>query len=205
MPDCDLWHADAFVWHAGSKRAKQPPTVQSFVRPIGAEEVDSESDDDNMEDGEEWPEDAAVEGHKTSEDQAERSCRGGEGDVVAEEPGVEPGPMVAAGARSERKEDIDDGTRNIPTGSREQPATTEEQVQSRGLDAPGDGGQAASGEEHNAKPTDTGGIKREGHEHAMKLEGASQRGDGTLDGGGTMPPEGAGDGAQEDAEDYDNG
>ena len=52
MPVRELWHVDAFAWGAGRKRARQPPTVQSFARPITPEEVDSESDDDDMEDDE---------------------------------------------------------------------------------------------------------------------------------------------------------
>ena len=68
MPVRDLWHADAFAWDAGRKRAKQPPTMQSFARPVTPDEVDNESDDNDMEDDEVWPEDGAEEGHKTSED-----------------------------------------------------------------------------------------------------------------------------------------
>ena len=34
MPVRQLWHADAFAWDAGRKQARQPPTVQSFARPI---------------------------------------------------------------------------------------------------------------------------------------------------------------------------
>ena len=154
MPVRDLWHADAFAWDAGRKRAKQPPTVQSFARPITPEEVDSESDDDDdMEDDEERPEDGAAEGHKTSEDQGERTYRGSKGDVVATEPGMELGPMVAAGAGVERKGDIDGGAGDMPTGSGEWPAAAEEQVQSRRADDPADGGQDACGAEHYAKPT----------------------------------------------------
>ena len=39
----------------------------------------------------------------------------------------------------------------------------------------------------------------------MEPEGEGQRGNGTLDGSGHMPPEGATNGAQEDVEDEDNG
>ena len=55
MPVLKLWHADSFAWDGGRKRARQPPTVQSFERPITPQEVDSESDDDDMEDDEERP------------------------------------------------------------------------------------------------------------------------------------------------------
>ena len=66
-------------------------------------------------------------------------------------------------------------------------------------------GQDASGAERNAKPTDTAKIEREGHVHTMEPKGEGQRGNGTLDGSGTMPPEGAADGVQQDVEDDDSG
>ena len=201
MPVRDLWHADAFAWDAGRKWARQPPTVQSFARPITPEEVDSESDDDDMEDDKERPVDEAAAGHKTPKDQGGEACHGGKGDVVAAELGVEHDPMVATGAgvRTERRR------YRRPTWSGEQPAAEEEQMQSRGDDDPSDDGQDASGAEQNAEPTDTAQIEREGHEHTMEPEGEGQRGNGTLEGSGPMPPEGAADGAQEDVEDEDSG
>ena len=123
--------------------------------------------------------------------------------MVAAEPGVEHDPMGTTGAGAERSEAAGDGAGDRPTGSGEQHAADEEQMRSRGGDDPDDDGQDARGTERHVESTNTAQTAREGHEHAMEQE--DQRGDGTLEGSGLMPPKGAADGAREDVEDEDNG
>ena len=121
----ELWHANAFAWDAGRKRARQPPTVQSFARPITPEEVDSESDDDDMEDDEERPVDGAEAGHPTAQSQKEETHHRDESDVVAGKPEVEHGPVASTGGCPRSGRTAGDDAEARPPGRAEQSAADE--------------------------------------------------------------------------------
>ena len=116
MPVRELWHADAFASDAGRKRARQPPTVQSFARPITPEEVDSESDDDGVEDDEEQPVDGDAEGHKTTQGPTTDACTRDSDGVVAGERVLEHGTVAAAGGRSREGGSADDDVEAVSPG-----------------------------------------------------------------------------------------
>ena len=122
MPVQELWHADTFAWDAGRKRARQPPTVQSFARPIAPEEVDSESDDDDVEDDEERLVDGAAEGHKTAQDPTTEVCSGDSEGMVAGERVVEHDTMAAAGGLRSGDGPADDGVAAMSPGGRDRRA-----------------------------------------------------------------------------------
>ena len=49
-----LWHEDLSAWDQGQKRAKEPTLIHSPATPVTMEEVDSESDDDELDDIVPW-------------------------------------------------------------------------------------------------------------------------------------------------------
>ena len=118
--------------------------MQSFARPITAEEVDSESDDDDMEDDEERPVDGAEAEHLTTQGQAEETRHGEEDDVVAGKPGVEHGPMATTGGNTGSSEATGDDAEAKPPRSKEKSTAGEGGILPRGGDAPGEGGGDAS-------------------------------------------------------------
>ena len=140
MPVRELWHADAFAWDAGRKRARQPPTVQSFARPITPEEVDSESDDDDVEDDEERPVDGVAEGHKTTQGPTTDACSGDSDGVVAGERVLEHGTVAAAGGRSREGGSADDDVEAVSPGGSVQRAANAGGDPPRATGTSGDGG-----------------------------------------------------------------
>ena len=205
MPVRELWHADAFAWDAGRKRARQPPTVQSFARPITPEEVDSESDNDDMEDDEERSVDGAEAGRPTTQSQKEEVCHGDEGDVVAREHVVEHGPVVAAGGSDGGGGSAGDAAAASPPNRAEQRAADEGDVLPQEAEAPGGGGVDDNEKERSDPTTRAAPVDRDGGE----ITEGSGSGDGregeSMEESDVPAPTGAEEGAEEDTEDEDSG
>ena len=162
MPVRELWHADAFAWGAGRKRARQPARVQSFARPITLEEVDSESDDDDMEDDEERPVDGLEVGRPTTQSQKEEVCHGDEGDVLARERVVEHGPVDAAGGTHKSGGSLGDGAVANPPDKAEQRMVDEGDILPQEAEARGRGGIDDNEKEGSDPTTGVGPVGRDG-------------------------------------------
>ena len=203
MPVRELWHADAFAWGAGGKRARQPPTVQSFARPITPEEVDSETDDNDMEDDEERPVDGAEAGRPATQRQKEEVCHGGEGDVVVREHDVEHGPVAAAGGSHRSGGTAGGGEEASPPDKAEQRAAEDGDVLPRGAEAPGEGGGDDNEKGRAALTAEAAPVEQdEGGTTEGPASGDRREGESTEE-SDVVAPTGAEEGAQEDIEDED--
>ena len=157
-----------------------------------------------MEYDEEQPVDGAEAGRQTPQDHGEKTCHGGEGDVVAAKPAVEHDPMVTTGAGAGRSEAASDDAETTPSEIGEQSATDEERARRRGGDDPNEGGRDASGKGRPEEPVDVPQNERDGCEHAGEQEGRFQRGDRPIEGSGIMASEEAADGARDNVNDEDS-
>ena len=204
MPSRDLWHWDAFAWDAGRKRAKQPPTVQNFARPITPEKVDSESDDDNMEDDEERPEGGDTTRPTASENEGEGACHTDKDGVVAAEPGVEPSPVASTGAGVGHEDSAKERPGAVHGERGEQHAAADEQMQTRGHEKEDGGGGVTRGV--GAGTGAAAAVREEQDEHvaAAGHVGKHQQEDGPQGGDETAPAAGSNEGARRDAEDIGN-
>ena len=180
--------------------------MQNFAQPVTPEEVDSESDDDDMENDEERPKRGDPPQSTASENEGEGASHTGKDGVVAATPGVEPGPVVTTGAGVGH----DTNTKERPGAKHgehgEQNAASDEQIETQG---PEGGGGGNSRDDNCAASADMEAALEGGEEHGEHMAsaehaGGHQRGDGPQDGDDAAPAAGQAEGAQPDAEEIDS-
>ena len=150
--------------------------MQSIARSITPEEVDRESDDDDVEDDAEQPVDGDAEGHKTTRGPTTDACSGDSHGVVAGERVLEHGTVAAAGGHIREGRSADDDVEAVsPRGGVQRAANA-------GGDFPwatgtsGDGGHGEGEREQRAPTTEPGPAEiaqcnfAEGHEHGDQRE-----------------------------------
>ena len=178
--------------------------MQKFTRLVTPQEVDSESDNDDMEDDEERPAIGGTARSKASENESEGASHTSKDGVVALEPGVEPGPVASTGAGVGHE----DGTEERPGAqhgeSGEQHAALDEQMETQGPDKEDSGGDDNCAAGANTEAAAEGGEEHDEHVAAAEHAGGHQRGDGPQDKDKAAPAAGPDEGAPQVAEEIDS-